>query len=440
MALPLWMQQRLLGGTGGIAGGGTYPPWATPPFNPNQPLPMPQSPQATRGVPMASVGGPRPGGSGGFNPNYQPPMNQHAQMPSRPVMPPSAGTGPKWLQKVSTGLDKVMGAMAGPTNPNLSPQDQAAQRAYQMRMMAGTLLRGSGPRPQGTQGALEPFGNAMIAGQAAGQEFGNDAIKTQFLQAQMAQAQAAAAQQPQGPSYASPIGKMLGDRDLAAQRNDTAAIAAIDQAIAKDVGISGDQLAKVLQVRDDMTRNSGGFLEAQTGFEKVMAASQTDSPAGDMSMIFGFMKVLDPGSIVKEGEFATVQNSAGIPEQIRGTYNRIIRGERLTPEQRADFAYQARQQFEPMVERQQRLVDDAKSFAERNNLPFADIVPEYLHPFLPAAAERPTPSDPGAQLPGLWNQIKDDVSGLFKGFKSPAEMSDEEIAAELAGLQDAGPR
>jgi len=34
------------------------------------------------------------------------------------------------------------------------------------------------------------------------------------------------------------------------------------------------------------------------------------------------MKILDPGSVVREGEFATAQNSAGIPERIRAKYNR----------------------------------------------------------------------------------------------------------------------
>lgn len=56
-----------LGGTGGI-NGGAYPPWATPPFNPNASVPFPQLPfpqsrTASRGVPM---GGPAPTSGGRF--------------------------------------------------------------------------------------------------------------------------------------------------------------------------------------------------------------------------------------------------------------------------------------------------------------------------------------------------------------------------------------
>jgi hypothetical protein len=180
-----------------------------------------------------------------------------------------------------------------------------------------------------------------------------------------------------------------------------------------ETGGDKDMLGDVLRVRNDVTRNSADFLAAQTGYNKVTAAARTDSPAGDMSLIFGFMKVLDPGSIVKEGEFATVQNSAGVPEQIRGVWNRLLRGERLTPEQRQDFAHQAREQYMPLIESQQRLVRDAQAFAERNSLPFRDIVPEYVMPLVPTEVERPQPSARGSV--GLWPQIQQDVSELLRG-------------------------
>jgi hypothetical protein len=53
------------------------------------------------------------------------------------------------------------------------------------------------------------------------------------------------------------------------------------------------------------------------------------------------MKMLDPGSVVREGEFATAQNAAGIPDQVRNAYNRAMSGERLNPTQRNMFKSQA---------------------------------------------------------------------------------------------------
>lgn len=59
---------------------------------------------------------------------------------------------------------------------------------------------------------------------------------------------------------------------------------------------------------------------------------------GDLGLIFSYMKTLDPGSVVREGEQASAQNAAGVPERIRNYYNQLIAGQRLSPEQRADMA------------------------------------------------------------------------------------------------------
>jgi len=60
-------------------------------------------------------------------------------------------------------------------------------------------------------------------------------------------------------------------------------------------------------------------------------------------MIFAYMKMLDPGSVVREQEFANAQNAAGVPDQVRNAYNKALRGERLNPEQRAQFLSSAKQ-------------------------------------------------------------------------------------------------
>lgn len=402
--------QRLFG-----MGPGSMPTYRTPPF-----------------LPTAQGGGP-PSWS---TPPFLPTAAGGSVAASNAPLVPTYGKGiPPWLQKLHGGFNKFANSMAGvQNNPGLTPQENDALAQRQRHALMSAAFQASAPRPRGTGSPLADLGAVMQAGAQAGDQFTADALRTKLMQAQIAQAQ-----QQQAPTYGSTIGKMLADRDLAAEQGNTAGVDTIDKAIAKELGGSGTDLSEVLRVRNDVTRNSAEFVAAQTGYDKVIAAAQSDSPAGDMSLIFGFMKVLDPGSIVKEGEFATVQNSAGIPEQIRGVYNRVLRGERLTPEQRADFTHQARQQFDPMIERQQRLVDDAKAFSERNKLPFADIVPEYLLPVVPEPIARPPDRDPGSQLPTLWGQIKDDFGRLLRP-KAPADMTDEEIEAELQRLQSGDAR
>ena len=83
------------------------------------------------------------------------------------------------------------------------------------------------------------------------------------------------------------------------------------------------------KLRKEFEGNAKPHLEVRRGYERVLASK--DDAAGDISLIFGFMKMLDPGSVVREGEFATAQNAAGIPDQIKNAYNRALSGERLNP-------------------------------------------------------------------------------------------------------------
>lgn len=69
------------------------------------------------------------------------------------------------------------------------------------------------------------------------------------------------------------------------------------------------------------------------------------SPSGPASiaMVFKFMKALDPTSVVREGEFATAENSAGVPETIRNIFNKLKEGERLGEAQMSQFVETAQQ-------------------------------------------------------------------------------------------------
>lgn len=91
---------------------------------------------------------------------------------------------------------------------------------------------------------------------------------------------------------------------------------------------------------NDVTKKA---QEVATAFGKLKSvATGTPSAAGDMSLVFSYMKMLDPGSTVREGEYANAQNAAGIPEKIRNIFNRAKDGQLLDPNQRTDFLNQAK--------------------------------------------------------------------------------------------------
>ena len=91
------------------------------------------------------------------------------------------------------------------------------------------------------------------------------------------------------------------------------------------------------QLFSEFNRRVKPFIDQRDAFNRVRASVQDPSAAGDLALIFNFMKVLDPGSTVREGEFANAQNSAGIPDRVRSQYNRVVNGRRLSKSQRQDF-------------------------------------------------------------------------------------------------------
>jgi len=96
--------------------------------------------------------------------------------------------------------------------------------------------------------------------------------------------------------------------------------------------------------RKEYSDQTKGYQEVKSAFGRIQASE--DNAVGDLSLIFGYMKMLDPGSVVREGEFATAQNAAGVPERIQNIYNKVASGERLSASQRQAFKGQAGKLYE----------------------------------------------------------------------------------------------
>lgn len=105
----------------------------------------------------------------------------------------------------------------------------------------------------------------------------------------------------------------------------------------------------------------------ETAYEKILNAE--DTPAGDMSMIFGYMKMLDPGSTVREGEYATAQQTTGIPGQIVNAYNRAYSGERLNTTQREEFLSQGKGLYDAQRKTADSAIDNILQQADQDGIP-----------------------------------------------------------------------
>ena len=225
------------------------------------------------------------------------------------------------------------------------------------------------------------------------------------------------------PQPRTELAKLQADQALAVQtygRNSPQA-RAFNEAIAAERRGEPVDLTDEAGQRKEFTKLSGDFIALRDAFGKIRNAR--DTAAGDLSLIFNYMKMLDPGSVVREGEFATAQNTAGVPERVRNTYNRLMTGERLSPNQRTNFKQQAGDVFASQREQQNLLEGQFRGLAGRSGLRPENVVVDFqgdLREF-----------DSGTLTP--------DANGNG-GTEPPAEftpdelqaMSDEEIRALLA--------
>lgn len=92
------------------------------------------------------------------------------------------------------------------------------------------------------------------------------------------------------------------------------------------------------QLRDEYVKRTGQFTELRGTYDTIRASAADGSGAGDVALVTGFMKMLDPGSVVRETEFANARDTAGLFGLLQATAKKLKDGQFLTPEQRSSFA------------------------------------------------------------------------------------------------------
>lgn len=157
------------------------------------------------------------------------------------------------------------------------------------------------------------------------------------------------------------------------------------------------------KLRKEYSDQTKGFQEVNAAFARIKASE--DTAAGDIALIFNYMKMLDPGSVVREGEFATAQNATGVPQQIVNIYNKALTGERLSPGQRKSFTSQAGQMYKAAGQQEKVVRSGLERISKGYGLDPANIFYE------PGGVTEPTKPSPS----GL--TAVPDIPNMPAGFK-----------------------
>lgn len=157
---------------------------------------------------------------------------------------------------------------------------------------------------------------------------------------------------------------------------------------------------------------SADYLGRGQSLGQLLSGAKQQSAAGDISMVFNFMKMNDPNSAVLPGEYATAQNAGGVDERVRAFYNSLLDGQRLTPSQRKDFLMTAKAIFESTIaakdERARHFTSRAQAYGIDPSLVIYDPYASLSNMVDAFIAEMDVPSDAvqvpvagGGNIPGV---------------------------------------
>ena len=141
------------------------------------------------------------------------------------------------------------------------------------------------------------------------------------------------------------------------------------------------------------------FSDVTEAYTRIIKSAKDPSAAGDLALIFNYMKVLDPASVVRESEFAAAAKAGGLGPRIQAAVEQIERGTRLAPEQRADFVNRATQLYQGAEEQARPIYQTYEEIAIARGFDPKKALPEFgykgeLYQSPPEFIPAPTPPVP----------------------------------------------
>jgi hypothetical protein len=135
---------------------------------------------------------------------------------------------------------------------------------------------------------------------------------------------------------------------------------------------------------DYRTATKPSYARAQA-YEAMTEASENPSAKGDLTMVYSFVKALDPESVVREGEISLLNANRNVPDKIKGYAQRLATGQSLLPKEREDLLNQARTLTNTDYKRSRNDVKAYRDNAQRLGLDADLYAPDPYATFKPKA-------------------------------------------------------
>lgn len=146
-------------------------------------------------------------------------------------------------------------------------------------------------------------------------------------------------------------------RTVGASLTNAAATRDVAQATRDAANTQRDQNTE-MKLGDDYRAQSKNFKETADAYKQITAVldKATTSPAATLAGATKFMKMIDPGSVVRESELGMALAATGVFDRASNYFNTLQRGKVLTASQVADFK-NITKQINDAASSQQKLID-----------------------------------------------------------------------------------
>jgi flagellum-specific peptidoglycan hydrolase FlgJ len=149
-------------------------------------------------------------------------------------------------------------------------------------------------------------------------------------------------------------------------------------------------------------------LAAAAPIYKAMAETAgRNSKASDLNLVYGLGKIMDPTSVVREGEMIMVKNTASLPDWLQGAIASLNGGAALTPETRQAIMTEAYGRVKGYNDEFQQNMGQYQGIVQRNGINPADVIPD-IDKFEPWKAPEGTPA-PAQSIGNDWQEISPGV-------------------------------
>lgn len=101
-------------------------------------------------------------------------------------------------------------------------------------------------------------------------------------------------------------------------------------------GLTGDQMTGLNALRDDLRTETSLFQIVKNGYDNVQSFFNNPGDVSDYALAVGFAKIVDPGSVAREGEVAAVASAGGMFPSLAASLQNALTGTGNLPDKVRD--------------------------------------------------------------------------------------------------------